>query len=91
MRHARLACLLVTAATLACSGEKSAPTPGTVADTSDAAVDAGQADAGAVDTALRTAAKKLDQAASKKFIHRNKAARLKSRLSALAKKSAAAK
>lgn len=47
-------------------------------------------DTGAVDTALKTATKKLDQAASKKFIHRNKAARLKSRLSALAKKKAAA-
>ena len=43
-------------------------------------------DAASVDTALKTATKKLDQAASKKFIHRNKAARLKSRLSALAKK-----
>ena len=48
-------------------------------------------DAAASDAALRSAAKKLDQAASKKFIHRNKAARLKSRLSALAKKKAAAK
>jgi small subunit ribosomal protein S20 len=45
----------------------------------------------AVESALKTAAKKLDQAASKKFIHRNKAARLKSRLSALAKKPQAAK
>ena len=36
------------------------------------------------DEALKSAAKTLDQAASKKFIHRNKAARLKSRLSALA-------
>jgi small subunit ribosomal protein S20 len=36
--------------------------------------------------ALMTAAKKLDQAASKKFIHKNKAARLKSRLTALAAK-----
>jgi small subunit ribosomal protein S20 len=40
----------------------------------------------AAEAALRTAAKKLDQAASKKFIHKNKAARLKSRLSALAAK-----
>src|SRR5437879_6170200 len=50
-------------------------------------------DAASVDTALKTATKKIDQAASKKFIHRNKAARLKSRLSAWAKKktSAAAK
>ena len=47
-------------------------------------------DTGAVETAFRTAVKKLDQAASKKFIHRNKAARLKSRLSALLKKPAAA-
>lgn len=37
--------------------------------------------AGETDTALRTAVKKLDQAASKGYIHRNKAARLKSRLS----------
>lgn len=43
-------------------------------------------DPGATETAFRTAVKKLDQAASKKFIHRNKAARLKSRLSALLKK-----
>ena len=48
-------------------------------------------DAGAVESALKTATKRLDQAASKKFIHRNKAARLKSRLSALAKKPVAAK
>jgi small subunit ribosomal protein S20 len=48
-------------------------------------------DPAAVEAALKTAAKKLDQAASKKFIHRNKAARLKSRLSALAKKPEAAK
>jgi small subunit ribosomal protein S20 len=39
-----------------------------------------------VEAAFKNAVKKLDQAASKKFIHRNKAARLKSRLSALAKK-----
>ncbi len=48
-------------------------------------------DAAVVESALKTAAKKLDQAAAKKFIHRNKAARLKSRLSALAKKPQAAK
>lgn len=48
-------------------------------------------DAGAVEAALKTAAKQLDQAASKKFIHRNKAARLKSRLSALARKPQPAK
>ena len=43
-------------------------------------------DAGAAEAAFKTAAKKLDQAAAKKFIHKNKAARLKSRLSALLKK-----
>lgn len=43
-------------------------------------------DPAAAETALRTAAKRLDQAAAKKFIHRNKAARLKSRLSALVTK-----
>lgn len=48
-------------------------------------------DTAVVETALKTASKKLDQAAAKKFIHRNKAARLKSRLSALAKKTQAAK
>jgi len=48
-------------------------------------------DAAAADQALVTAVKKLDQAASKKFIHRNKAARLKSRLSAARNKAAAAK
>jgi small subunit ribosomal protein S20 len=48
-------------------------------------------DTAAVESALKTATKKLDQAASKKFIHRNKAARLKSRLNALAKKPHAAK
>ncbi|MBS0267120.1 MAG: 30S ribosomal protein S20 [Planctomycetes bacterium] len=47
-------------------------------------------DTGAIDDALKTASKKLDQAAAKKFIHRNKAARLKSRLSALAQKKAPA-
>jgi small subunit ribosomal protein S20 len=47
-------------------------------------------DAAATQAALLLAAKRLDQAASKKFIHRNKAARLKSRLSALAAKPAAA-
>ena len=47
-------------------------------------------DATAVEAAFKNAVKKLDQAASKKFIHRNKAARLKSRLSALAKKPKAA-
>ena len=43
-------------------------------------------DGAAVETAFKTAVKKLDQAASKKFIHKNKAARLKSRLSALLRK-----
>jgi small subunit ribosomal protein S20 len=43
-------------------------------------------DATAAEAAFKTAVKRLDQAASKKFIHRNKAARLKSRLSALLKK-----
>lgn len=43
-------------------------------------------DAGAAEAAFKTAAKRLDQAAAKKFIHKNKAARLKSRLSALIKK-----
>ena len=47
-------------------------------------------DAAAIEAAFKTAVKKLDQAASKKFIHRNKAARLKSRLSALLKKPKAA-
>src|SRR5262252_7827399 len=42
-------------------------------------------DAALAEAAFRTAVKKLDQAASKKFIHKNKAARLKSRLSALLK------
>jgi small subunit ribosomal protein S20 len=52
---------------------------------------AAASDAGAFDAAFKTAVKKLDQAASKKFIHKNKAARLKSRLSSLAKKPQAAK
>jgi small subunit ribosomal protein S20 len=43
-------------------------------------------DVAAAEEALKAAARKLDQAAAKKFIHRNKAARLKSRLSALVKK-----
>jgi small subunit ribosomal protein S20 len=47
-------------------------------------------DSAAIQTAFKTAVKKLDQAASKKFIHRNKAARLKSRLSALVNKPKAA-
>lgn len=43
-------------------------------------------DVAAAEAAFKTAVKKLDQAASKKFIHKNKAARLKSRLSARLKK-----
>lgn len=43
----------------------------------------------AVEAAFKLAVKKLDQSASKKFIHRNKAARLKSRLSAIARPAAA--
>ena len=47
-------------------------------------------DVAAAEAAFKTAVKKLDQAASKKFIHKNKAARLKSRLSSLVKKPKAA-
>ena len=47
-------------------------------------------EAPAVAEALNDAASKLDRAATKKFIHRNKAARLKSRLAALAAKKKAA-
>ena len=43
-------------------------------------------DGAAAEAAFKIAVKKLDQAASKKFIHRNKASRLKSRLSALVRK-----
>jgi small subunit ribosomal protein S20 len=43
-------------------------------------------DSQAAQSALQVAVKRLDQAAAKKFIHRNKAARLKSRLSALVAK-----
>jgi small subunit ribosomal protein S20 len=46
----------------------------------------GTGDGAAAEAAFKNAVKKLDQAASKKFIHRNKAARLKSRLSALVAK-----
>jgi small subunit ribosomal protein S20 len=42
-------------------------------------------DAAATDSELRAAAKKLDQAAAKGVIHRNKASRLKSRLAARVK------
>jgi small subunit ribosomal protein S20 len=40
----------------------------------------------AAEAAFRTAVKRLDQAAAHKYIHRNKAARLKSRLDALVHK-----
>jgi small subunit ribosomal protein S20 len=48
------------------------------------AIAAGDAEKGAVE--LRLAAKKLDQAAAKRVVHRNLAARTKSRLSAALKK-----
>lgn len=48
-----------------------------------AAVEAG--DVAGAQTALQLATKKLDQAASKNLIHKNKAARTKSRLSHLIK------
>jgi small subunit ribosomal protein S20 len=47
-------------------------------------------DAAAASEAVRVASKKLDQSASKHLIHKNAAARLKSRLSRLLKKAAAA-
>ena len=47
-------------------------------------------DSAAADSALRLAAKTLDQAAAKNLIHRNKAARTKSRLAKLVKVSSAA-
>ena len=46
-------------------------------------------DQAATDSAFRLAVKRLDQAASKNLIHKNKAARLKSRLSKLVKASKA--
>ena len=49
-----------------------------------AAVSAGNAEQ--AETELRTVTKKLDQAAAKNIIHRNAAARVKSRLSAKVKK-----
>lgn len=49
------------------------------------------ADPQSSETAFRLAAKRLDQAASKKLIHKNKASRLKSRLSRAVNKQAAAK
>jgi len=48
------------------------------------AVEAGNAEQ--AETELRAVAKKVDQAAAKKIIHRNAAARVKSRLSAKVKK-----
>jgi small subunit ribosomal protein S20 len=42
-------------------------------------------DAGKAETELRTVAKRVDQAAAKKIIHRNAAARVKSRLAARVK------
>ncbi len=56
-----------------------------------AQVAATEGDAGNTDQALRLAVKRLDQAASKGYIHRNKAARLKSRLAKRVNKAAAAK
>lgn len=53
-------------------------------------VAAAAADAPTTVEALQTAIKKLDQAADKHLIHRNKAARLKSRLTRLSNKVAAA-
>ncbi|MEM7811456.1 MAG: 30S ribosomal protein S20 [Planctomycetota bacterium] len=47
-------------------------------------------DAEATEAQFRLAVKKLDQSAAKGLIHKNKAARLKSRLAAAKKKSAAA-
>lgn len=47
-------------------------------------------DKDAAETAFRTAAKTLDQAAAKNLIHRNKAARTKSRLAKLMRTSFAA-
>jgi len=44
---------------------------------------AAEGDAEAKDTRFRLAVKKIDQAAAKKLIHKNAAARLKSRLSKL--------
>jgi small subunit ribosomal protein S20 len=54
-----------------------------------AALEAG--DLGAAGETLKTAAKRLDQAAAKKIIHRNAAARMKSRLSARIKAAKAKK
>ena len=53
-----------------------------------AAIAAG--DQGKVADSLKTAASEIDAAASKKFIHRNKAARLKSRLAKQANRKLAA-
>jgi small subunit ribosomal protein S20 len=48
-------------------------------------------DAAAATEAVRLASKKLDQSAASHLIHKNAAARLKSRLARLVKKSTAAK
>ncbi|HUQ72416.1 MAG TPA: 30S ribosomal protein S20 [Planctomycetaceae bacterium] len=54
-------------------------------------VSAGASDAESAKTALGTAIKKLDQGAGKHLIHKNKAARLKSRLTKLVNKLSAPK
>jgi len=51
---------------------------------------AAEGDAEATEKAFRLAAKRLDQAAAKNLIHRNAAARTKSRLAKLVQKSSAA-
>lgn len=53
-------------------------------------VSAAASDVETTKSSLQTAIKKLDQAADKHLIHRNKAARLKSRLTKLSNKVAAA-
>ena len=50
---------------------------------------AAQGDAESTEKAFRLAVKRLDQAAAKKLIHRNNAARTKSRLAKLVQKSTA--
>jgi small subunit ribosomal protein S20 len=56
-----------------------------------AAAAAAGTDAAAATEAVKLASKKLDQSAASHLIHKNAAARLKSRLSRLLKRSAAAK
>ena len=51
----------------------------------------GSSDAEAAKTELQTAIKKIDQSADKHLIHKNKAARLKSRLTKLVNKLSVAK